>query len=353
MIRGPAAASALSVLVLIAGLSGSTPVAHADSGRVVLLEPARRPGIHRILTRIGEELTARGCSVAIVDSGPATDPVSMAALMERQRNAVATIALLGDPDAGSSELWILDRVGPEAQVRRIPVPTDDPDRVPEVLAIRTIELLRASALKLLVESSRRATPTPTPTPPVEVLAPPPAAEPPGPRPSLVAFETGIATLDSPGGGLGAAALPIVRARVPVGDRLMLRLTLAGFGTRPRVETSRGSAAVGQLLGLAELGAWFRPGRRLRPVASLGLGTMRVKVEGQGVFPYRGSSDDRWVTIADVGAGVLAGLGGRLALALEAHAMLAIPYPMVRFVDLEAATIGRPALLASLTLVVSL
>jgi hypothetical protein len=349
VILPPSAALTLSLsLIVFVCLSGWAPGARADSGRIVLLEPARSPGIHRIMTRIREELSAGGFAVATVDPGPATDPISMANVMERQRDAVATIALLGDPDAGSSELWILDRVGAEPQVRRIPVPSDDAERVAEVLAIRTIELLRASALKLLVESSRTA--RPEPPLPVEVLAPP-AAEPPSPQPFVVGLETGVAVLDSPSGGLGAAALPLVRVRVPAGERLTARLTLAGFGTRPRVETSRGSAAVEQFVGLAELAVWFRSGRRLRPVASVGLGAMRVQIEGQGIFPYRGSSDDRWVTIADAGVGVLAGLGGRLALAAEAHAMIASPHPIVRFVDLEAATIGRPALLTSLTLVV--
>ena len=131
------------------------------------------------MTRIREELAAGGFAVAVVDPGPATDPISMASAMERQRDAVATIALLGDPDAGSSELWILDRVGVEAQVRRIPVPTDDPERAPEVLAIRSIELLRASALKLLVESSRTARPEAAAAPPV--IAAPAVLEAPTPR----------------------------------------------------------------------------------------------------------------------------------------------------------------------------
>ena len=49
--------------------------------------------------------------------------------------------------------------------------------------------------------------------------------------------------------------------------------------------------------------------------------------------------------------MLAGLGdGELALAFELHAFLAFPHPVVRFVDDDAATIGRPALMASLTLV---
>jgi len=315
----------------------------------VLIEPAARSAsVHRCMTRIREELTAGGFQVAVVDPGTATDPVSIASEMERHRDAVASIALVGDPDTGSAELWILDRVGPEAHVRRIPVPNDDPERTPAVLAIRTIEVLRASALKLLVESSRTARPEP---PPAEVVAPTPPAEPPGPRRFVLGLETGISAFDSPGGGLGAAALPVARVRLPLGEQLGLRLTLAGLGTRPEVQSPRGNATVGQMLGLIELGWVFRAGRRLQPIATAGAGAMRVAVEGQGVFPYRGVANSGWAAVGDAGGGVLAGFGGQLALAAEVHAMFALPQPQVRFVELESATVGRPALLASLTLVV--
>jgi hypothetical protein len=302
------------------------------------------------MIRIRDELTAGGFSVAIVDPGPATDPISLAAAMERQRDAVATIALLGDPEAGASELWILDRVGPDAQVRRIPVPTDDPERTPGVLAIRSLEVLRASALKLLVESNRTAKPEAAPPSPPPVVVSPPAPEPSRARPLLLALEVGISTIGSPG-GLSMAAIPVVRVRLPIGDHLSARLTLAGLGTRPSVDTPRGSAAVAQRFGLAELGWAFNQGSRLRPMATLGLGAMWVEIEGRGVAPYRGQADEMWAALADAGVGVLAELGRRMALSAEAHAMLAVPYPMVRFVDLEAATVGRPALLGSLTLVV--
>jgi hypothetical protein len=348
-VTGGRSAQAIALCFVVAAVWA--PAARAESGRVVLFEPAKSgAGVHRCMTRIREELTAGGFSVAVVDPGPATDPISIAAAMERQRDAVATIALLGDPDVGSSELWILDRVGSEAQVRRIPVPNDDPDRTPGVLAIKTIEVLRASALKLLVESSRTAKPDPPTPPPPPVVESAPAPQPPRRR-YVLGLETGISALDSPGGGLAAAALPVVRVRVPVRERLTARLTLAGLGTRPRVETTRGSAAIGQVLGLAELGLSFREGRRLQPIATLGLGAMWVQVDGEGVFPYRGTADEVWAALADAGVGVLVALGRQIAIAAEAHALVAFPYPLVRFVDLEAATIGRPALLGSLTLVV--
>ena len=59
---------------------------------------------------------------------------------------------------------------------------------PAVLAIRTIEVLRASALKLLVESSRAARPG---SPPAEIAAPSSPAAPHEPRRFVLGLETGI------------------------------------------------------------------------------------------------------------------------------------------------------------------
>jgi hypothetical protein len=342
-----------ALVVAAAALVGlgvqSAPARAEEAGRVILLEPAAASaGARRCLTRVREELIAGGFDVALVDPGPRTDPVSMADAMERQRESVATIALLGDPEHGPAELWILDRVGGQAEVRRIPAPTEDPERVPEVLAIRTIEVLRASALKLLVESNRPPAPPPPPAAPTVVVAAsaPARAAPPAP---ILGLETGISLLSSVGGP-GPAAVPLARLRVPLRGPLSARVTLAGLGTTPHVDTTLGSAAVAQTLGLAELGLLFRAGRRVRPLVSVGGGVLHVQSDGAAMTPYLGNNAGRWAGVADGGVGVLFGDGGDLAAALELHAFLAFPHPVIRFVDVDAATIGRPSLMATLTLV---
>lgn len=332
---------------IVLTLVGASP-AHALPGRIVVLQPTvASAGARRCLTLIRDELIAGGFAVVAVDLGPAQDPVSLAEAMRRQQGAVATIGLLGDPSSGPAELWILDNIGGKAEVRRIPAPSDDPERVAEVLAIRTVEVLRASALKLLIESSR-SSPAPASVPAVQIVATPsPAASPAASR--TVAIETGLSVLVSPG-QLDAAAVPVARLRVAVAGPAVARLTVAGLGTRPSVETSRGTASIAQALGLVEVGLVFRRDRRLQPAMSLGAGVLRASSDAQGAFPYLGQRDVRWAALFDAGAGVVAPLGGQLALALEAHVMLAAPYPVVRFADLDAATIARPAAWTTLTLV---
>jgi len=157
-------------------------------------------------------------------------------------------------------------------VHRIPLPVGDPEHVPEILAIRTIEVLRASALKQLVESSRAAVAARAPRAPAL-----PASEP--DRPTVRAsntfgIETGIAVVESVG-GIGAAAIPMLRFRAELTRTIFLRLGVAALGSRPTVMTSIGSATVSQAFGLLEAGLAFRPDRRLQPLITVGAGALRV------------------------------------------------------------------------------
>ena len=56
-------------------------------------------------------------------------------------------------------------------LQRSLIPAEDPDHLAEVLAIRTLELLKASALRALLEATR----------PRREIAPPPVADPPNAR----------------------------------------------------------------------------------------------------------------------------------------------------------------------------
>ena len=353
MIRtaGPGSRMALAVVALaLVATAGRALASH--SGRVVLIDPPGSPPTARhCLTRIREELAAGGFEVSPLDPGPNLDLTSLAGVMQRQEGAVAIIALVGDPDQAGSELWILDRLGTAPEIRRIPTPSDDREHLPEVLAIRTIEVLNASALRPLVEPKP---PAPPPAEPAAVAAspsPPPAPPtPPPPRPaSSFGLEAGLFLLDSVGGP-GSAALPLLRARAALGKRLFTRVTLAGLGSRPRLEDVSGSASVAQTFGLAELGIAFRPGRTWRPAFTLGGGAFYTESEGNGLSPYQGLRRARWTGALDGGGGISARLGSALSLAFEVHGLLALPHPTIRFDGVETATLGFPAFLASLSMI---
>ena len=336
------------VFLLVLGWPLTPALAGQRAERVVVLDPAdTSTEVHRCLTRIREELAAGGFEVETLDPGPRTDPVSIAEAMKDQSDAIAVIALVGDPSTASAELWVLDRVGGRAQIHRIPVSVGDPQQVPEVLAIRTIEVLRASALKQLVESSR---PAAAPAPRAPVIAPPVPDRVSASASHPFGIETGLALVDSIGGP-GAAFIPVIRLRAELGRMIFLRFGVAALGSRPTVTTSIGSASVNQAFGLLEAGLAFRAGRRLQPLVTVGGGALRVDEAGQGVPPFQGVEAGRFAAVVDGGIGLQARLAPNVALAAEAHGLVAFPHPTIRFVDTTAATIGRPALVEVLSLVV--
>jgi hypothetical protein len=60
-----------------------------------------------------------------------------------------------------------------------------------------------------------------------------------------------------------------------------------------------------------------------------------------------------VFAADAGAGLALELSSSFSLALEGHAILVTPYPVIRFLDADAARIGNPLLSATLAVVARL
>jgi hypothetical protein len=329
-----------------------SPPAVAAPGVVVLLQPTpASAGVRRCMTRIRDELTTDGLNVTILDRGPSNDPFSVAEALGRERGSLATITLMGDPDRGPAELWIVDRIAGHGAVRRIVAPTDELARVPEILAVRALEILRASALELLVLSNRAASDQAKAAP--TVVSPAPVSSPvraPVRSDEEVGFaiETGVSLLQSVGGP-GLAVVPLVRFQIQSTRAWFARLSLAGLGTQPRVEAAQGSARVGHELALIEVGAAFRRDKRVRPVVSVGAGALRVTVDGDGSWPYEGRRGGHWATAVGGAAGIMAKISAQLSLAVELHVLWAAPYPVVRFSGADAATVGRPAVFAAITL----
>ena len=86
------------------------------------------------------------------------------------------------------------------------------------------------------------------------------------------------------------------------------------------------------------------------MVTLGVGTIYVRSAGAGVYPYQGIEESEWSALIDCGVGLIGSLGVHLATAFELHVSLAAPHPVIRFSGTDAATIGRPALLGSWTLI---
>ncbi|KYF90266.1 hypothetical protein BE17_36560 [Sorangium cellulosum] len=349
--RAQALAGALALL-----LCAASPAASAEPARVVLVQPgAADPSVSEALIRIRGELVADGFDVDLLDAQSASDPRPTMDDAGQQAGSAALIGLFLAPDGQAAELWVVDPRTSKTIVRRIDTRGEAREHIAELLAVRAVELLRASQLELLMSSRRSAAPAAAP-PPIQVSpqvsgqAERSLDQP--SRRSMWGVELGGGLLASPG-GIGPALLLTARLRVaPLGPSgpLEARLSLAGLGTAPRVDGPQGSATVQQRFGLVELAALPWPELRLRPRFSMGLGALHVAVDGEASWPYQGAHSAQWAFAADAGAGVEFGIAPRVDLVVEAHALVAHPYPVVRFAETEAARGARPALLGSLSLV---
>lgn len=346
--RAQALAGALTLL-----LCAASPAASGEPARVVLVQPGPAdPSVSEALIRIRGELVADGFDVELLDAQSASAPRPTMDDAGQQAGSAALIGLFLAPDGQAAELWVVDPRTNKTLVRRIDTRGEAREHIAEVLAVRAVELLRASLLELLMSSRRSAAPAAAPPPSnasrqVSGQAERSLDQP--SRRSMWGVELGGGLLASPG-GIGPALLPVARLRFAPPGPIEGRLSLAGLGTAPRVAGPQGSATVEQRFGLVELAALPWPELRLRPRFSVGLGALHVAVDGEASWPYRGAHSAQWAFAADAGAGVEFGIVQRIDVVVEAHALVAHPYPVVRFVETEAAHGARPALLGSLSLV---
>jgi hypothetical protein len=267
----------------------------------------------------------------------------MAFVRENGRGAGGPIAvgLFIDEDAEGLGIYLLDTLSGRTAVRYADRPT--PDEAPEVVARHAVDLLRASLLDFAIRGLREAAASPKGEAPAARVGS-------GGRsaPARWALEGGVGVVAG-FAGVGASVAPVLRLRFALNQNFQLRLTGAGLGSNPSVQTDRGSAVVKQAVVLADGTAVLGQSRWLRPFAALGAGIYYVGVTGTGTPPYQGESGEAIAFAVDGGIGLCTSITPSLDLSLEAHVVVAQPGVAVRFVDEEAARVGQPALLVTLTL----
>ncbi len=337
---------AVALLWLAARALAAAP---APMPRVVLVRPAAAPpSVGEALARLRGELVAAGFQADVIDLPLGADVRAslehLAPPIARGQSATALVAVVASADPGIAELWVIDRVTGKTVVRRVSAPAAEPTRVAEILAVRAVELLRASFLELAIAPSTEATAPAPATPAVERWATAPLEE----RDWTWAIEAGGATAAAPGGPWNAF-LPVARLEHAFGRRLCVRLAFAGLGTSDRASAPNGSADLTQTVLLAELLWRFRRGRRLEPLISAGAGALRLAVDAHEADPYQSVGGARWGAAGDVGVGLRIPLRRhRFEIGAEFHALLAQPYPTADYFGQEIARVGRPTLLATLT-----
>ena len=344
-----ALAGAIAALGLLLGAPGARARTEPrPPPKVILVRPPAAPSsVTEALVRLRGELLAAGFDAEVVELALGAD---VRASLERMApadsgSATALVAVVASADPGSAELWVIDRVTGKTVVRRVNAGAADPSRMAEVLAVRAVELLRASFLELAIGNAPGVEVPATAAPAVERWATATLEE----ADWSWAIEAGAGTADALGGPWNVV-LSVARIERAFGERFCARVTFAGLGTETRVGTPAGYVGLSQTALLLEGVVRFRHGRRVEPLVSIGAGALRLGADSHESAPYQAEGDARWAAAADIGTGLRFPLRHhRFQLGVEAHALFAQPYPSVRFFDSEIAHAGRPSLIGSVTL----
>jgi hypothetical protein len=236
----------LALLVGLAGPARPSPAA-ADPARPIVAIVGRPDDA--FVRTVSAELESLGWSSVIVDQE--SQPPSRAALENAARGAKAIAAIRGVPSEGGVEIWIADRVTGKTVLRQVDA-EEGRAGAGTALALRAVELLRAS----LLETSMRSRPRGEVPPPDEGPSPEDPGRDPVESPPRLRVALGAGPLATPGIG-PAAALDVGLAVMP-----LEHLGIVGFMSVPL-----SSANLSSPLGTADVTAMpFGGGARLAPRA---------------------------------------------------------------------------------------
>jgi hypothetical protein len=296
-----------------------------------------------IVNRVRGELLADGFGVEPLVSAQGADRARVLREASRAAEGPVSVALFLDDD-GALDLTLLDTATGRTAEKHIEGPAQGD--APEVFARHVVDVLRASLLDFAIAGLRSAS---RPEPRAKTPAPRADVEEDLHRPATRwALEGGAAAI---GGfsGAGLSAAPVLRLRLAANRALQLRLTAAGMGSSPAVQTDRGRASIEQGLFLVDATAVLGQSRWIRPLVTLGAGVYYVGVSGTGNPPYQGLSGNALALAMDAGIGVSTSVTQSVDLTLEAHVVVAEPGMAVRFIDEDIARVGQPTILVTLTL----
>jgi len=376
--RGAGAGALLAALTLAATV-------RAESARRVVLVVPEAPGAvaTEALARVRGEL---GAARFEVETEVVANNVERRATVERAlRKADARAAFGIFFGSGVAEIWVSDSVTGRTVVQTLPLSAAAPERRATVLAVKAVDLLKATLAEVWVPApASPAAPSPPATEsrpplesrppaesrsPAEPLAPPPppsvAVEPaPGPRaePAPVAPEVvrrsgntpgsqpaphrsqfevaaGGAWIGTPGAGVGWAPMLTLGW---FGSRFGGRLAASGFGTSAPFGDANvgGSAHATNTVGIAELVVRQALGAFFNVSAALGAGAYRFAVEGVANPGYSASSAIGYSAVAGGGVGATATLGP-VFIALDARALATVVTQIVVVDQREVGHAGRP------------
>jgi hypothetical protein len=315
---------------------------------VILVQPSPDSSdLAEAPTRIRAELEAAGFEVEIVAGDPALGPREQLERVEQSIVGSAPVATIVLATTGTgADIWIADRVTSKTSVRRIDIKAGSQGA--SILAVRTVELLRASLLETrqsaLQEQNTPLQPpaAPAPTEPTDEFGDDfPSADDENTAGAIAALDLGVVGL----WGLSGIRPQVGPSlRVSVGTRrIQGRLTLAAPILGERLERSQGAARVQPLLGQLDVVASFPVQKNTRLYGSLGFGGYLLRVRGEAAPPALAHDETATGIAFQMGMGLQVQTSRRINLFIEPQLIWMLPEVVVRIASQEAGRLGQPAL----------
>jgi hypothetical protein len=303
--------------------------------------------LREAVTRLRAELGDAGFDVIEVDRAPG-DPRDDVERRDGREESFATVSMNRAGSGASADIWISDHVSGKTLVRRLRVGAAP--NAAAVLAIRALELLRASLLEVAEPEATASTPESAPTDVLNWTRPARASRATEPfhGTALGVGATGLHGLR----GVGAAIGPTLRVSHSVYGPLFARLTLAGPLVGPELSEPEGTASVRQEFASADFG-WASAANPIGAFAWIGVGAFDLHATGSATGEYRSRSQGVLSFLSMAGVGSMARLSDRLSVTAEITALSLIPQPVVVIANHDAGRAGAPSLGLSLGLLVSL
>lgn len=344
---------AVTALFCFAALSGRA----ARAATVAIVSSDTTPALSEAASRLRGELMALRLQIVMLGRPSAAElgELDHREWLEKTAETLdvdAAIEVIGEKAPLAADVWTFQRSPRRAQVARVVLAENTVDRA-GTLAIRAIEVLRSSSLEAdLAAKARQRDEGARGEPPLPEVADQVTMTPrPGAAPrvgEVFSIELGALVMLS-AGGVGPAITPMVRADWRASSALLVQATGAGFGTRPTLRSSAGTARISH--GYAVLALCYCPltSSRLSPYVALGAGTLRVGLTGAAELPARGHALAQWSLLLDAGAGARLRLTERFYATLTGHLQVTEPAIAIHIADEQVARTGRPTLLNQLTL----
>lgn len=303
--------------------------APAEQATTILLLDARSDGAQQreALVRVSAELRAAGFRVVFVERGarPVKDALTDALAAQ---GALAAISLEELGEGRGVEVWVNDRATGKLSIRKL-----ESSEPASVLAVRAVELLRASLLEL------KHPPKPPEGPPPREVATLLAEEPVSLRAGLqgeLAFALGVG-VDPPVIGFAPSLRLSWAADFGLGARLGYTGPVLGMSLPGRL----GAADLDVHLIGAEL--LYAP--PIHPwvgvEGGLGVGATYLRARGDLVDPERARSDELARFTITASLGLVAKLQRHVALSVDGSVVLMAPSMPIDMADERVGSVGLP------------